>query len=339
MRRILFVIFIALLVAAAWFGYAFFLRAPHAGSALVIEVTDGASVKTVASELAEKKIIPFAWEYRLYGALSGTARNLKPGSYNLRPDANDHEIALILASGKAHQESELRLIEGWTIADEMQYLQLEKHVRPEEIAAIAGGAKNAGHFDPSLRQEFPFLKNLPESRSLEGYLFPETYRVWDDRLPQDLIRKQLQEFQSRTAGLALSQKNAPLQTFDDVVILASIIEKEVREDADRRIVAGIFLRRLKAGMALQSDATLNYITGTGSTQANADDLSLDSPYNSYKHKGLPPGPICNPGIASIEAVLNPTASKYLYFLTEKDGTVLYAKTLEEHAQNRARAGY
>jgi len=340
MRRIFFLLIcLIVLIGAGWFAFAAFIRAPIAGSPVVLEVSAGMTLPQIAEHLAAKKIIGSAWEYRAYAVVSRTARNFKPGSYNLRPNMNDRQIARLLASGQTHQESELRLIEGWTIADEMQYLQEEKHVSPGAVATIAGGAKNGMAFDPALRDEFSFLRDVPSGRSLEGYLFPETYRVWDDRLPDDLIRKQLQEFQNRTAGAVVTKKIAPLSTLDDVIILASIVEKEVRDPADRKIVAGIFLHRMRLGMALQSDATLNFVLDEKRAQTSAEDLKNESKYNSYKYKGLPPSPICNPGASAIDAVLNPTASRYLYFLTKTDGKVLYAATFEEHKRNRAAAGY
>ncbi len=227
----------------------------------------------------------------------------------------------------ARQEQTWRIIEGWTLEDE---------------AHLLGAASSTGltstPFDPRWRMEFSFLRLLPLNRSLEGYLFPETYRVWDDELPEGLIRKQLQTFQQRVATSSLAFP-APLRSLDEVVTLASIVEKEVQQDTDRQIVAALFLRRLKEGMALQSDATLAYITGSSRNRATANELANPSLYNTYQHPGLPPGPICNPGSSAIDAVLHPTPSPYRYFLTDKQGKVLYAKTFEEHLKNKRRAGY
>jgi UPF0755 protein len=153
------------------------------------------------------------------------------------------------------------------------------------------------------------------------------------------VRKQLTQFGQRYEDAMIGSASAPLKTLDDVVILASIVEKEVREPATRKMVAGIFLRRLKEGMRLQSDATLSYVLGSKRSRATGDDLATDSPYNTYQHAGLPPGPISNPGATAIDAVLNPTPSRYRYFLTDTDGNIYYAETLEEHAANKRKAGY
>ncbi len=236
-------------------------------------------------------------------------------------------------------ESQLTIIEGWTVDDEIKYLLQEKQVTSTGSAINMGRSINAQAFDEKWRAEFPFLKSLPGDRSLEGYLFPNTYRVWDDQLPEGLVRKQLHEFQDRFGGASIGSSSAPLKTLDEVVILASIVEREVRSPEDRKLVAGIFLKRLKAGMALQSDATLTYLLGSNRSRSTAADLAIDSRYNSYKYPGLPPSPIDNPGETSLRAVLEPTLSPYWFFLTDRQGKVLYAKTYEEHLKNKRKAGY
>lgn len=236
------------------------------------------------------------------------------------------------------KESQLTIIEGWTVDQIGEYLAGEKGVHPTSTIALMGRSGDRAPFDLRFRQEFSFLRTLPAERSLEGYVFPDTYRVFDDQLPEGLIRKQLKEFQEKFATTTVPKAIAPLRTLDEVVILASIVEKEVQTLEDKKIVAGIFLRRLKDGMALQSDATLNYVLGSG-PRANREALASTSPYNSYKYRGLPPGPICNPGADAIKAVLHPTITNYRYFLTTPKGRVLYGATLEQHAENRKKAGY
>ena len=243
------------------------------------------------------------------------------------------------AIGPARREGSVRVIEGWTLRDLQQALFEEKGVDRLRMAEVMGTVADVRSFDPIWREEFAFLRALPTIRSLEGYLFPDTYRVWEDQLPVGLVRKQLEEFAARYGSVEIHQDLAPLRTLDDVVILASIVEKEVRTPEDRQIVAGIFLERLRIGMALQSDATLQYVTQSGRTRSSHDELKIDSRYYSYQYRGLPPGPICNPGATSIEAVLHPVIKGYRYFLTDTQGKVLYARTFEEHRRNRQAAGY
>lgn len=237
-------------------------------------------------------------------------------------------------------EREVRVIEGWDVDDQAEQLRVMNETWKTEWHDLVGKSGNKGTFDPFLRTEFTFLKALPLDRSLDGYLFPDTYRVWEDEMPESLVKKQLQTFEQRVYERFKDTKlPAPLKTFDEAIILASIVEKEVRSPEDRKLVAGLFLRRLREGMALQSDATLTYVTGSKRGRATSEELELNSLYNSYQHQGLPPSPIAHPALSAIEAVFTPTPSTYRYFLTDEQGNVFYGRTFEEHIRNRRKAGY
>jgi UPF0755 protein len=333
------VLIFAFVSGGLFFVHVAYVGSPQAGAGIAVTIPAGFDLPRTAEQLAEQHVVNSAFWYRLYALIDAAARRPKAGSYEIRPGTSYREIARVLALGPSRRESQVRLIEGWTVDDEIEYLREEKSIDPQTTARVIGQSVDRAPFDPVLRDEFSFLKNLPRKRSLEGYLFPETYRIWDDQLPDGLVEKQLKEFDARFGALDLAAKPAPLKTLDEVMILASIIEREVRDPADRKIVAGIFLRRLQDGIGLQSDATLSYALGSTHARATADDLALDSPYNTYKYRGLPPSPICNPGESAIRAVMDPTPSPYRFFLTDKEGKVLYASTLEEHVQNRRRAGY
>ncbi len=174
---------------------------------------------------------------------------------------------------------------------------------------------------------------LERTENLEGTLFPETYFFMLDDDPNTVIEKLTDTFEEKIDEHFKEESKE--KTWEDTLILASIVEKEVRGEKDKKIVAGIFQNRLKIGMALQADSTLAYVTGRDSYNLTTEDLKSENLYNTYKYKGLPPTPIGNPGIESIEAVLNPTPNDYIYFLTDKSGDVYYAKTFEEHKKNKA----
>jgi UPF0755 protein len=170
-----------------------------------------------------------------------------------------------------------------------------------------------------------------ENKSLQGYLYPDTYRFFDDASAEDVIIKMVNNFQKKALP---SLKATDTLSSYQVLILASIVEKEVAIPKDRQIVSGIFLNRLKDGMKLQSDATVNFITQSGRSQSTLDDLKIDSPYNTYQIGGLPPGPITNPSVEAIKAVINPTPSDYYFFLTTRDNPpkTIFSKTFEEHVK-------
>ena len=177
------------------------------------------------------------------------------------------------------------------------------------------------------------LLDQKDIKSLEGFLYPSTYYFDKDAKPKDIIKEMLSLFdKSYTDKLKKKQKERNM-TLQEVVNLASIVEKEAVIDEDRPIIASVFYNRLEIGMPLQSDATLQYIFETRKKSITYNDLKIDSPYNTYIKKGLPPTPIANPSIKSIEAVLEPSNTDYLYFVASIDGGNVYSKTYEEHKTN------
>ena len=220
----------------------------------------------------------------------------------------------------------MRFIEGWTIADMANYLVKEGII---EVPAELEQRAKVEYFN----DQYDFLPEVAEQESLEGYLFPDTYRVFVDASVDDIIVKMLDNFRKKTADLRAKVKEQR-KNLRDIVILASILEKEVKSEDDMKIAADIFWRRLKAGMFLQADSTLNYFTGGENPSLTAEELKIDSPYNSYKYKGLPPTPISNPGLKALTAAVDPTANDYWYFLTDSQGKAYFAKTLAEHNANK-----
>lgn len=325
------VVFFLMVAYRAWWQTAEVRAVP-----VTVAAVDGSAL---TAALKEAGIVRNPFLFRVYYAFNWRTDRLKPGGYELHPNAPYAEIIEEVSKGVPKTEVSVKIIEGWTLSDIEQELVQDFGVSATNVRAVIGERADAAAFDSAWKEEFPFLKSLPSGRSLEGYLFPDTYRVWKEQLPEILIRKQLQTFQQRVGSLPLTEKSLPLKSLDEVIRLASIVEKEVPSEADRRIVAGLFLTRLREGMMLQSDATIQYVTRSGRDRSTTADLQTSSEYNTYKRKGLPPGPIGNPSLSSIEAVLNPDVRGYRYFLTDKKGNVYYAKTLQEHANNRTKAGY
>jgi len=179
----------------------------------------------------------------------------------------------------------------------------------------------------------PILSDKPKSVSLEGYLFPDTYRFFKDATLSDVISKMIDNLSNKlTPDLKTAIKNSSYSTYE-ILTMASLIEKEIPKDSDRSIVAGILWKRLKAGVPLQVDATLVYITGHN--ELYEADRKINSPYNTYLYRGLPKGPIANPGLSTIKAAIFPETSPYWYYLSTKDNTTIFSKTLEEHLRNKA----
>jgi UPF0755 protein len=233
-------------------------------------------------------------------------------------------------ASKAPQTS-VTFLEGWDNQDIAQYLGKNQITSPADFLAAAK------KFDSSSYQD---LSTKLQNQGLEGFLFPDTYFIPKNppagqNINTIIIEKALNNFQQKITPAMLKQASVLGLDLYQIITLASIIEKESGDNQDdRKMIAGVFYNRLKAGMPLQSDATVSFITGKSPITSN--DTQIDSPYNTYKYKGLPPGPICNPSLSSIMAALYPTQSDYFYFLTiPQTNRAVFAKTYDEHLKNKA----
>ena len=247
----------------------------------------------------------------------------------------------------AKSEDTITILEGWTSRDIGLYFEREGRWQNEEFLEVAGYPQIDYRYNkklPALEDfstKFDFLADKPKYYGLEGYLFPDTYRVYASSTVTEVITKMLDNFDKKLTPQMRADIKAQGKSIYEIVTLASIIEKEAPinystgDNRDARIIAGIFYNRLRSGQALQSDATLSYIYGDNDPSHSGSALENTSPYNTYKYRGLPPGPICNPGILAIEAAIYPLATDYNYFLTPKGKTeVIYARTYDEHLQNK-----
>ncbi len=247
----------------------------------------------------------------------------------------------------ARPEETIQILEGWTERDIADYFERLGKWPNAQFLEVVGQPQidYRQHKDwPPLAdwsERFSFLKDKPGYYGLEGYLFPDTYRIYATSTVETVVNKMLLNFDKKLTPQMRADIKAQGKTIYEIVTMASIIEKEApldygrQDNHDARIISGIFWRRLKIGQALQSDATLSYIFDDNEPSHSRQDLEVDSPYNTYRYRGLPPGPICNPGLLAIEAAIYPLASDYNYFLTPQGkDTVIYAKTYEEHLRNK-----
>ncbi len=328
----------ALVILIAVVGLVWFFRGQRAHTLgdkpAYYTVKVGASVSSVAQDLQERGVIPSAFHFKLLARLKGN-KPIMAADYQFNPGISLSELYQDLVEGKSiSNERQVTLVEGWSIV-QMADALAQAGVIADAASYVKAATENTERFNT----DYPLLSTRPEGATLEGYLFPETYRFFPNSEADTVIRKQLTTFSNLFDGelggmMAAAAKSG--RTFHDIIILASIVEKEVRSPEEMKLVAGIFANRLEAGIALQADSTVNYITSSGRARSTYDDLEIDSPYNTYKYPGLPKGPISNPGLSAIEAAAAPADTDYLYFLTDEAGKVYYAKTLDEHNRNRAK---
>lgn len=275
----------------------------------VVTIEEGESLQNITNNLYEQKVIKFPLLFRSAVIMLGGERNVIAGDYLLDKKEGPLDLAYRLIKGQFHLDIlRITIPEGWNVYEIGDHLE-----------------KNLKNFD---KETFVEL-----AEGLEGYLFPDTYFIADTARPKtviNLMRSNFEEQIKNVGALATSTKS-----LHEIITMASILEGEANTTESRKIVAGILWKRITAGMPLQVDATFKYINGKGSFQLTYDDLKIDSPYNTYVYKGLPPGPISNPGLDTINAALHPKTTRYLYFLTGKDGKMYYARTFEEHKRNKA----
>lgn len=301
-------------------------------------INHGESVQDIATDLQAKGIIGSSTFFTWLVRLQGNSAKIQSGVYSLSASQSMREILNQITTG-SHTYEVIKIQEGWNIRDIGDYLDQNNLItKADWLSAVDKLAKTYNYFGEN-----------PQQKNLEGYLFPDTYYITKGSDPALLVQKMLDNTDQKITAQMRADIAANHQSIYQILTLASIIEDETGRnkktvsaqdlqtlEQERKTVAGLFYNRLKIGMPLQSDATINYITRTGSASATYYQLKIDSPYNTYKYAGLPPGPIGNPSFSSIMAAVYPTQSDYLYFLTKPDGTAIFAKTLQEQLANKTK---
>ena len=290
-----------------------------AGEAQVYLLRSGTPFGQVIADLKARDLIRNPDTIKLYAKLRGWQTRLQFGYYRLSPEMSADIILERLVSGKT-EKIPYTIPEGYRI--DRASAQLEKYSLSRQVYETLASSP-----DEQLRQDFPFIAQLP---SLEGYLFPDTYYLSGSE--RELIYAQLRRFQELVLPLWQNRPaNHPL-SLNDTLKLASVVELEGLLDRELPIIAGVFLERMRIGMKLESDPTVEYAMKRhqGNKNLTLKDIAIDSPYNSYRYPGLPPTPIGSPGLAAIKAVLYPQKTPYLFFVAKGDGSHAFSRTYPEH---------
>ncbi|HWQ89153.1 MAG TPA: endolytic transglycosylase MltG [Desulfitobacteriaceae bacterium] len=295
------------------------------GQAEVLEVLPGTSLNLLAKELEERRLIRSASAFCLIARTRYQGNKLLPGEYYISATMSPESIIFKLLQGPDMQATRVTIPEGYNLAQIVDLLVQKGLGTKEEFSRIIAN------------ESFPysFLKDAPAgTQRLEGFLFPDTYFFNKGDDPREVINTMLQRFSRELTTETQNQLAERKISVLEWVILSSLVEKEAKKETDRTLIASVFFNRLHLNMPLQSCATIQYILGTPKSKLLNTDLQISSPYNTYLNNGLPPGPIASPGHASLQAVLQPAQSDYLYFLAKSDGYHVFAKTLEEHLSNQ-----
>lgn len=323
---ILILIFVfGLLGARSYYAFAINLPNSNDGSMAGFVIESGQGVEEIAKSLERVGLIRSAALFRLYISLSNLSSALQAGEYKVAKNLKLTEVVDLLQHGTF--EEKLTFIEGW---------------RREEMAGEIAKLKSQN----SKLNAPDFLR---ETEGLEGRLFPDTYFITNETTAAELVKMMRDNFEKKVASIldepVNGQPNLPGITFSQVVIIASIVEREVKFADDKPIVAGILIKRLLNDWALQADATVQYALGYQSDPAPggwwkknlaSNDLEVESPYNTYRNPGLPPTAIGNPGLGSIKAAISPVETDYWYYVSDAEGRMHFARNNEEHNRNISR---
>lgn len=325
MKRFIIISIIIIILILAGFGYDFYrkISTPFQGfeKPVTLNIKMGSSVTKITGLLYRNKIISNYYYFKLYYRLFYSDTRFKSGEYLFDKPLTMKQVIQKLVEGKVILYK-ITIKEGLTIEETAELLEEQYKINFEKFVMKA--------------KDFNLIRDIDkQAEDLEGYLFPDTYMVHKGTSAEDLVQIMVRKFKkSFTNSMRWRARELNL-SLREVVTLASLIEKETSSREERFLISSVFHNRLRLGMALDCDPTIIYALKRDSKydgKIGWDDLKYNSPYNTRLHRGLPPGPICNPGFASIEAALFPESTKYLYFVAKDARTHYFSKTLNEHNQ-------
>lgn len=310
-----------------WLTVRSYLPASGKPAYRMVAIPKGATASEVGLRLKEKGVIRSPRAFALVAKLMGEGGRLKAGDYRLSPHMTLPAIVKTIAEGESVTVW-VTFPEGYTVRQMAETLERHGVVRASEFC---GTAENGKRFRVG-RWRFP--------QNLEGYLFPDTYRFAKDASADQVVEIMLRNFVRKVAeplSSEFKEAEARGMTMAEVITLASLVEREAKRPEERALIAGVLVHRLRVGMPLQCDASVQYALGKHQERLLYRDLEVDSPYNTYQHAGLPPGPICNPGLASIKAALSPAETEFLYYVAKADGSHIFSTTYDQHLRAKRRA--
>jgi len=288
-----------------------------------VVVPKNSSTAYIAGQLENEGLVHSALAFRLYARYHEIDGKLKPGTYQLNPAMTLEEITGQLIKGP-DETIKITVPEGFTVAQVAGLLNQVGITGKEDFLRVTDSEWN-----------YPYLKDISaEENRLEGYLFPDTYHVSPITGPEKLVQMMLDRFNTVIEEQNYIKRATDRNlTLHQAVIIASMVEREARVAGERARIAGVIFNRLEIGMPLQIDATIQYVLEAPREILLYKDLEVDSPYNTYKHPGLPPGPIACPGWPSLQAVIEPEEHDFLYYVAKPDGSHAFSRTLQEHNNN------
>lgn len=326
------------MIVLATIGFLFvynqtYLSVGNLASPQTVVIMKGDNALVAGEKLAKAGVISGKYYLAYYLWKKNQLHSLVAGVYIFKPGVKIPEVARIISGGEvASTAVAITFPEGWT-AKEMAERLNGNGFSGEEFLSIVNNPSQ------KLKDEFTFLKEIPKGGTLEGYLFPDTYYFAKDASAEEVARKMLKNFDAKISDNMRMDITDQKKSLYEILVMASIIEKEAKFTDEMKTVGSVFYNRLAIGQRLQSDATLEYVLGDKKIQHSVEETKNSSPYNTYQVQGLPPGPVSNPGINALNAAIYPEQTEYFYFLTDlKTKKTVFSKTFEEHVANKSKYG-
>ncbi|MEN8222348.1 MAG: endolytic transglycosylase MltG [Acidobacteriota bacterium] len=323
MKKILIIILLVIIAVAIYTGYDFYRKStiPYKGfeGGVKIEIPGGSTITDIALMLKKEKIIPNYLYFRIYYKLFHSGSFFKSGEYNFSKPMTVSQVIRKLIKGDIVLYK-ITIKEGMTIDETAEYLSANHNIDQKKFLDSAGNPSSVSDLDN-------------RAEDLEGYLFPETYMISKGTTANEIVKNMVNNFRKSFSESYRIRAGELDLSIREILTLASLIEKETATREERFLISSVFHNRLRIGMPMGCDPTIIYaLKKEGKWDGNIrwKDLKMDSPYNTRIHRGLPPGPICSPGIHSIEAALFPENTKYLYFVAKDSSTHYFSKNLKEH---------
>lgn len=308
-----------LVIVGAMYGWMLTQPVSTTDEPVLVTIRPGTPTKAIADELKDRNLIKNAFAFRLVAKLQGVENSLQAGEYAISPVMPIHQMLTMMSQGQtAYQQ--ITIPEGYTVDQIAELLAEKKIADPEKFKTLA-----------KTFSLYSYMQATPNTKySAEGFIFPDTYRFAKGITEEELLTIMVKQFDTKLTP-DLRQRATELGlSIREVVIFASLVEKEAKLSEEQPVIASVFANRVKQNMPLQSCATIQYILGYPKAELTIHDTQIASPYNTYLSMGLPPGPIANPGSAAIKAVLFADKTDYLYFVADKHGKHHFSKTYEEH---------
>lgn len=294
----------------------------QANAKRLITIPAGASTADIADLLFRERVIRNPLFFRFITRFERMDNKLQAGEYEFSTGMSTEQVLHKITQGKTITYS-FTIPEGFTVEQIAALLAEKQLVDREQFLLLARKGPSS----------FALMGNSTDAGyAVEGFLFPDTYSISKGMNEEEILNMMLKKFDATISQDMRTKAAEQGMNLYQLVTLASLVEREAKVEAERPIIAAVFLHRLQIEMPMQSCATIQYILGTPKQELSIEDTQIESPYNTYLHAGLPPGPIANPGLASIQAIINPARTDVLYFVARSDGTHIFSRTYEEHLQ-------